>query len=302
MIADGTHIYAGLTNVKLDAPAYDLGNGVMLTETYAHLMAPHLMAFDRPASKGEHNGGEIRAAQGGFGYDIEVQLTIPRGPPMPGELSVEDTVWWIIVLLRLSHYPFLMAPALCDVPFGRALHVQTPPTIAPYETVPRIVQPATEEAGLITGETVAWLRETWAKGAELLRQEPKLRTAFSSFDHCTVRGRTSSSLLAVWGGLELLFSPSPPSELRFRLAAYIAAYLEPPGAKRLSRYKEVLRLYNARSKAAHAAEGPMYGDLLQSWVVMRNVLMQIVDEAHIPTQDELEDRLFGDEVENSDPT
>jgi len=45
------NLHAGLSGLDLQEPSFDLGCGLTLSKTYAHLMAPFLMAF-KPAPKG----------------------------------------------------------------------------------------------------------------------------------------------------------------------------------------------------------------------------------------------------------
>ena len=97
--------------------------------------------------------------------------------------------------------------------------------------------------------------------------------------------------LTAWGALEELFAPSR-AELRFRVSAHIAAYLEPAGPKRLKTFKTVADLYTARSKAAHTAQDAELGALVQSFVLLRNALIKMVDEGAMPTQADLERRLL----------
>ncbi len=98
-------------------------------------------------------------------------------------------------------------------------------------------------------------------------------------------------MLAPWGGLEQLFAPSA-GELRFRVAALLASYLQEPGASRLELYKQVLKLYNERSVAAHTAQEVETGPLVETYVIMRNALVRMIDEGSVPTQSDLESRLF----------
>lgn len=76
------------------------------------------------------------------------------------------------------------------------------------------------------------------------------------------------------------------------MSAHIAAYLEPVGPKRLELFKTVAELYNARSKAAHTAQGAEVAALMQSFVILRNALVRMIDEGAIPTQADIESRLF----------
>jgi hypothetical protein len=123
-------------------------------------------------------------------------------------------------------------------------------------------------------------------------RNPKLRTSINALDAFTVSGRSSASLLTVWGGLEQLFAPSQ-GELRFRTAAYISSYLEDAGPRRYKLYREVLQLYNDRSSAAHSAKESEIEPLVQSWIILRNAVIRMIDDERIPDQQYLEKKLFG---------
>lgn len=53
--------YFGLSGIDLEDASIDLGHGVLLTRTYAHLMAPYIMAF-APALPGRPHPGPWKAA------------------------------------------------------------------------------------------------------------------------------------------------------------------------------------------------------------------------------------------------
>jgi len=98
-------------------------------------------------------------------------------------------------------------------------------------------------------------------------------------------------MLALWGGIEQLFAPSS-GELRFRVAALLASYLENPGPSRQSRYKEILKLYDHRSIAAHTTTQVELNPLIKTLVIMRNALIKMVDDEKVPNQGDLESLLF----------
>ena len=60
-------------------------------------------------------------------------------------------------------------------------------------------------------------------------------------------------MVSPWGALEALFSPST-SELKFRVSSLIAAYFEVPGVERVKCQREVAKLYDKRSTAAHESQ------------------------------------------------
>src|SRR6201986_534319 len=96
-------IFAGLPRGAYVGEPLDLGHGIVLRSTYAHLFAANMMAFTR-APAGEPHPPPWRAAGGGGGYDVEVELAVPTAGKQPRGLSAEDAVWLIAALLRLSEY------------------------------------------------------------------------------------------------------------------------------------------------------------------------------------------------------
>jgi hypothetical protein len=242
--------YAGFSNVTLSVDAFELGHGLSLRPTYAHLMAPHMMAFS-PAQAGKPHPPPWRAAKGGFAYDITVELAVPIGVDLPGGLSVQDTIWWIAALLRIAGHPYLPVPVISDISFSQIAGLRSEPDLHPFEITLRILHAGDPEIQKLEDDLV-WIREKWSIGAKLLKDNPTFFSAVRAFDFCTVEGRRSLSLLSVWGAIEELFAPSA-GELRFRVSSNIAAYLEPPGQKRFALFKEILKLYDVRSRAAHTS-------------------------------------------------
>jgi len=283
-------LYAGLAHVTYGGEPFELGHGVVLRSAYAHLFAANMMAFAR-ASEGRPHPAPWRAARGGFSYDIEMELAVPTAKKLPGALSSEDAVWLIAALLRLARYAYLMVPVLSDLPFDADATSKREPLLRPFEIEPRIIHPKDEEGARLEAEILLWVRSVWPRTAELIRKCTPLNMALRAADACTVRGRPASALLTAWGALEELFAPSR-AELRFRVSAHIAAYLEPVGPKRLEMFKTVANLYNARSKAAHSAQDAEVAALLQSFVLLRNALIRMIDEGNVPSQADLEKLLF----------
>lgn len=218
-------------------------------------------------------------------------MAIPNDTSLPGDLSAKDTAWWIAALLRIAGYPYLAVPVLSNQPFSEVSARQDEPDLRPFEIVPRILRVGGQEIRKLEDRDLDWAKKKWQAGARMLQRSPAFFSAVRAFDFCTLEGKRSLSLLSVWTGLEQLFSPSP-GELRFRVSSNIAAYLEPPGEGRLALFKEVLKLYDARSKAAHTSSDIENTPLLQSFAIMRNALVKMIDEEVIPTQEAFEKKLF----------
>jgi hypothetical protein len=284
--AQDSYKYAGISNVDLKEDFFDFGHDIILRRTYAHLMSPNIMAFS-PALPSRPHPAPWRPAKGGSSIDISLELCIPNWDEFPAE----DVIWWIAALLRLSAYPFLVVPVISDVSFSEAAYSEKEPVLHPFEIQTRILHADDPEIRKIDVNDLKWVKNKWRVVRELAQKDSALKTAIDAWNYSTVSGRTSSSMLAVWGALEQLFSPTS-AELRFRVSTSIASFLEKPGANRLKLYKEILSLYNERSKAAHTAEDIQHNGFIQSWVILRNALIKIIDNEKIPTQADLEELIF----------
>lgn len=284
------YLYGGVSGIKLPVESFSLGEGVELRQTYSHLFSANMMAFSPPGLKGYHPA-PWKAAKGGFGYDIEIEIRAPLQTPLGKSFDARETIWWIAALLRLAKFPYLSVPVISNYSFRHIANSKEEPTLIQFETEGRIFGPSDGTDCTLDASDLAWVAEKWVSAGRLLNSNTKFYSALKACDSATVRGRASASMLALWGGIEQLFAPSA-GELRFRVAALLASYLELPGASRLELYKQVLKLYNERSAAAHTAQDVETGPLVQTYVIMRNALVRMIDEERVPTQSDLESMLF----------
>lgn len=284
-------LYGGISGVKLPVDCFSIGEGIELRQTYCYLFSTNMTAFAPPGPKG-HHPAPWKSAKGGWGYDIEVEIRAPAKTSLGDSFNARETIWWIAALLRLARYPYLAVPVISDQPFRQIPESDVQPSLVPFETEGRLFGPHAESDNTLDAEQLAWVSARWLEAGHLLNSNPKFYSAFKAFDSATVRGRASASMLALWGGLEQLFAPSA-GELRFRVAAMLASYLEQAGATRLELYKQLLKLYNERSVAAHTAKDVEMEPLIGTYIIMRNALVRMVDEGRVPAQSDLESLLFG---------
>lgn len=288
-ISDG-YLFGGVCGVTLPVKSFSLGDGVELRQTFAHLFSANMMAFSPAGPKGYHPA-PWKAARGGFGYDIKVEIRAPRQTSLGESFDAKETIWWIAALLRLARFPYLSVPVISDYSFQDIPGIKEEPTLSPFEVERRIFGAPEGADCSIALEDLSWVAAKWITAGRLLNSNPKFFGALKAFDSATVRGRASAAMLALWGGIEQLFAPSA-AELRFRVAALLASYLEAPGTSRLELYKRVLKLYGERSVAAHTAKEVETEPLIETYVIMRNALVRMIDEGKVPTQADLESLLF----------
>jgi len=284
-------IYAGLSGLELDAESFDLREGIILRRTYACLFAPFMAAFARPES-GKHHPGPWKATRGGFSFEITAELLVPvETTEQYFELS-RGAVRTIVFLLRLGVNPATLVPLVSSHSFS-SIRDSTDEDVRlqPFEVQPRRF-PLGVNGGIATEEAVAWVREHWQVTDRLLNESSEFALAVEALDAGQFIQNTALTFVSLWGALEALFSPST-SELRFRISLLLAAFLEPLGERRENRQKELLKLYDMRSAAAHGKPKHQPEHLLQTFNLLREVVLKIIDRGSVPTSSELNSMLFG---------
>jgi hypothetical protein len=286
-------LYAGIAGVRISEERFELGHGLVLTRTFAHFMAPFLMAF-APAEKGKPHPGPWSAVSDGIGFDIHVQLHVPASFDQANFFDRLNTVWWITALVRLrgafrSHVPVIADRSFTDIPAN-----WNDARMLPVEVLPRHLAAESALAEL-SSDDLQWLKEVWLPGGRLMDSSATFNDVFQALDGAGGMPTPAVALLAVWGALEHLFSPAK-QELRFRVSANIAAYLEPPGSGRLNLHQKIMKLYDARSVIAHGTKLEATDAWSQTYALANRVLMKMLANGHVPSKGDLERELFAPRI------
>jgi len=282
-------LHAGIAGVTMEMSEFDLGEGLVLRQTFAHFMAPFLMAF-APAEGGKPHPAPWSAVSGGLGFDINVELFVPASFNRPRFFDRLNTVWWITALIRLRGGFRAHAPVIADRPVAEFSKVWKNAAMLPVEILERKMF-GKSVLERLTLPDLMWLKEKWLRGGQLMNEQPKLNDAFQALDAAGSLPNPAVSLLAVWGALEHLFSPAK-QELRFRVSANIAAYLESHGQTRLNLHRRLMKLYDARSGVAHGVKTDSFEAWSETFAIANQILIKILDSGEVPTKDSLEKQLF----------
>jgi hypothetical protein len=259
-------------------------------------MAPFLMAFKPPPPNG-HHPPPWKAASGGFSFDVQADLFIPSVLQKKYDSAV-SLARTIVFLLRLGVNPAITLPVFSNCPFSKLPETEDKEArLMPFEVQPRYF-PLGVEGGLCSSEAIAWVSERWELTHQLSLEHSEFSLAVDAIDNGQFVQNSGLALVSLWAALEALFSPSK-SELKFRVSALIAAFLEPPGSGRLELQKEVSRLYDKRSAAAHGQPKHDGKDLVATFNLLRRVLIAMIDNGRVPSKKYLEERLFGASVGES---
>lgn len=291
-----SHLFAGLSGVQLPIARFELGEGVTLSRTYAHLMAPFMMAFS-PAEPGKPHPAPWRAASGGMAFDINVQLDVPDTLATDGWFDKLNTVWWFVALLRFRSAHTTVCPVVSDTPFCEAAKCTHEPRFIPLEADPHRLHLKLEPSILLEDD-LNWIAANWRRAGRLMHSNELFNALFQAFDQSLFLRKPSLALLLLWGALETVFSPAR-AELKFRVSANVASFLEPAGPRRLELQKKVAKLYAARSTAAHTSTSHDPDALNQTYSLTKRIIERMIARNAVPSREDLDRYLFGDESENS---
>lgn len=287
---DAGDLFVGLSGLDLQGTRVEFFRGVVLEQTFAHLMAPMTMAFAPPGPGGYHPA-PWKAARGGFGQDITAQLAIPKGAAntLDERIEIASTITF---LLRLWSDPSITMIAGANMSFASIREAPDAAAhIVPFEFRRRVfaLTPA-DTSGVL--KSLDWVAAHLETTLRLMRDSSEFRLAAYAIDSGQFIDNTALTLISLWGALEAIFSPST-AELRFRVSALIASYTTPPGKERQDAQKRIAALYDKRSAAAHGAPKHNGDDLLATFELLRRVLINFIRDGRVPSKLELEGRLFG---------
>lgn len=286
-------MYLGLSGLDLGGRVFELGEGIQLRSTFAHVFSSDILAFERPATPTSFHPGPWQAVSHKPGIDILAELYIPK-EYTNSRLSNLEAGHTIISLLRLWADPQITIQVLTQVPVAKLKERQSKDggefVALLYSRRERHINIA-----LITNDRVLdgieWVVDHWKDAVELRGLSPEFNLALDTFDNAQCIPSTAMALVSIWGALEAIFSPHK-AELVFRVSAQLAAFLEPRGIGRLKKQKEIVKLYNLRSAAAHGS--PKHGgdDLVTTLELLRIAIIRMIERKVVPDKDMLEELLF----------
>jgi hypothetical protein len=304
-------VYAGISGIDLDFERMDLGEGIVLSKTAAHVLAPYMVVFDPNRTGGSKDldvaNEQVRRDPDGSRwvnvtdktevipvhreYAIAAQLYLPAGCLSDVGEDRFLLIRWIVALLRIWSAPTVSVPIIGNTSLDDALETNER-LLFPFETEPRGIQLAISSGPSQSPDRLAWVRDNWKSGLELANRHHELRLAIQAIDQSHFVHDWALGVLLVWAAIEGLFSPSR-SELQFRISALIASYLEVPGSQRHKLYKQVAKLYGDRSVAAHGRLSIDRKVLFESIQLLRRIIIKMISESRVPSKDDLEVELFG---------
>jgi len=271
-------LYGGVSGAFLPIPSFELTEGIRLQRTYAHVMAPYILAFGR-AAEGSPHPGPWKSASGGLGFDIEFEIVVPLGD-RPTNFTRLNTIWWIAALIRLNQPCDLRVPVISTESFSIIAQELKEPTFWPIEMTPRRLTYIGGQTNTLELRTLKWLADHWQRSSSLM-DIPSFNAAFQAFDQASWSHDVGSALLMLWAAIEALFRPGNRDIAR-TLSICIACYLEGPDASRDRLFARVRDLYKLRGSTAHAAVTPQTQTASAVFEIGRRCFIKAFDQCILP--------------------
>lgn len=286
-----TDVFAGLVGIELSVDRFDLGDGVSIAQAHAHLVNPFLVAFASSQEKGFSS--RFMGSDEKIGVNLTAELCVPGTFPIGRWNNPINVIRWLLAMLRLWASPHISAPVISDISLVQANSAgDHEGRLMPFETAPRVLKIEEPAGRKVDAKCLDWIKANWRYAAALRKEHKELHLAIEALDQAQFMRDPSLALVSLWGALENIFSPTK-TELRFRLSALVASYLEAPGPKRLKLQQHVARLYDARTTPSNGGAEDDPAVLTETFELLRRVIISIIDRRHVPSKEELEANLFG---------
>lgn len=279
-------LFAGIVNAHVEDDETSLPDGMVLSREHVGLFGGFFAHADR-LTPDHPFPNRIHPVKVDIGYEITTQLSIPALSADGQDVEQLDQLRLCLFLLRLICAPEIHAPVYSSVPLADVAGRSEGP-LHPFELLRH--SPFRSQNGLATVTTrhTDWLGSNWERAHTLFDTEPRFRLALQAFDRSIAGGDLGLFMLGLWSGLEALFSPSDRGELRFRLAATIGVYLEPPGKQREALWRRTRKLYDVRSKITHGGRVKDFEQqVVETYEILQKTLIRCVERGKIPDPSEL---------------
>lgn len=230
--------------------------------------------------------GAVGRYSSGIRFELAVRLDAAR------DQFAFNLAWWIVSALRARTCAEVLVIAVSDHSWStiagiddQTCHVQL---LEDHPSAHRF-----EQVRTITEEDLKWIRVHLLSFGELL-ENAQFRLAVDSL--CSHHQMPSKRMAAtmLWSGVEALFATT--AELRFRLAASIAATLEDRGQQRIDCYRRVKRLYDFRSRLVHgaaASDEAITEHVIEVRKLLSRLICRYTEAGGIHDEGRLEELLFG---------
>jgi hypothetical protein len=275
--------FLGIIGLELETPVWDVAQALRLQP-----IQPRPGAHEIARAV---NDPEVAAIIGRYSDFLGYELAIAPEVAVGDEAVALGRTF--VALLRVRSLVEILVPAALSCSWSAATLNRVPPHSCAallLEDNPNLLQLEDRRAVLLSD--LNWIFDNLSVFTLLNQTLPAYNLAVDSLCQHNHQGNLRMAAAMLWSGTEALFGIK--GELTYRLAAYIAAFLENASPERHDLFRTVKEEYNVRSRIVH-------GDLsdqeriCQHIVVTRKILSRLIckitERQGIPSIEEI-DRLL----------
>lgn len=271
----------GISGFTLPVESYSLLPSLTLRRTYAHLIAPFLLAMGPPIEPNRfHRGPWVALGEGGISVYVELQLDAQI---YPLGFDRVNTVWFVVALLRLRSMQPIQLVVLCDRSFATIKDAPDAANLLPVEVNLRQLEKAPSRK--VTIEDLDWIKANISSADELMKDDVFNR-AMLTLDRAIAIRDLGAGIVIAWASIETLFRPGK-SRITSRICRALAAFLAPAGPERDRLFTIVSASYEARGGVSHAGEMPEIEQFQIAFGLARDALIKAIEQSELPNIDDL---------------
>jgi len=146
---------------------------------------------------------------------------------------------------------------------------------------------------ILNREDADWINDNYERFNYLAANSEGFRFALSAAVNWQYASEPRMAIAELWSGIEALFGVS--SELVYRISLQVASLLEERGAKRKDRFKQVKKLYGARSKAVHGEElsdDKLNKAMIESFDILSKLMLVNIEKGRPFKLDDFEEAIL----------
>jgi len=146
---------------------------------------------------------------------------------------------------------------------------------------------------ILNKEDADWIKDNYERFNCLAAKSEGFRFALSAAVNWQYASEPRMAIAELWSGIEALFGIN--SELVYRISLQVASLLEERGPKRKDRFKQVKKLYGARSKAVHGEElsdDKLNKAMIESFDILNKLLLVNIEKGRPFKSDDFEEALL----------
>lgn len=274
-------LHGGVSGLKVEEPI-EIVTGLRLVPTYAHVIAPFIMAF-KPPELGQAHPGPWKSASGGFSIDIHTEARLDADAAVGG-FDRLNSIWFLATLLRLRISTAIRAPVVSDTNFSEVPDGKEP-VLWPIEfNRPTCV--ALHGISKSQKDDLEWIASNIENGFVLMQKE-FFNLALQTLDQAWFAESRGSIIVLLWSAIESLFRPGDRDVTKI-LARSIATYLTDEPRARDRHFQEIKGLYKVRGEMVHSARAPTATSIVATANIARRVFIRAIELRDVPDTERLQ--------------